>query len=153
MGEMQGCCRFQVSSFLREPICQSGKSPHLDPHGEIVALHIGGRDCHCNRPTRSMRPWPPAQRGEFLAQLCGDDAGLRSQLSDLLKAHEAETVDIDRPPAGPQTSFVRDAAALQPNELLLNRSRIERRVGGGGMGEVCEAVDIELKLTRRSTFN
>jgi tetratricopeptide (TPR) repeat protein len=90
---------------------------------------------------------PPAQRGEFLAQLCGDDAELRTQLSNLLKAHEEETIDIDPPPAGPQTAFVRDAPALQPNELLLNRFRIVRRIGGGGMGEVYEAVDIELNQT------
>src|ERR1035438_5499273 len=42
--EMQSTSRFQVPKFLRESVRQARESPHLHPHGEVLALDMRGTD-------------------------------------------------------------------------------------------------------------
>jgi tetratricopeptide (TPR) repeat protein len=76
---------------------------------------------------------------------CGDDEELRLRLQGTLNAQDAETGDMSHPPvAASQSAPSRDTPSLTPGQVLLNRFRILRRIGRGGMGEVYEAFDIEL---------
>jgi tetratricopeptide (TPR) repeat protein len=89
----------------------------------------------------------PAQRSQIIAQLCGDDAELRSQLQAMLDAQQAETAVVGPLPAPAPGAPLHDAPALLPGQLLLQRFRIVRRIGHGGMGDVYEATDLELNQT------
>ena len=42
--EMQGHSRFEVAELLGKPIRKPSERPHLHPLGEILLLHIGGRN-------------------------------------------------------------------------------------------------------------
>jgi tetratricopeptide (TPR) repeat protein len=79
---------------------------------------------------------------------CGDDEELRLRQQETLNAQAAETCDIGHPPlAGSQGALSRETPSLTPDQVLLNRFRIVRRIGRGGMGEVYEGFDIELNQT------
>jgi tetratricopeptide (TPR) repeat protein len=78
----------------------------------------------------------------------GDDEELRWPLGEMPNAQEAETDEIHRPSLAASRSVLsRETASLKPDQVLLNRFRIVRRIGRGGMGEVYEALDIELNQT------
>lgn len=87
------------------------------------------------------------QRATFLAQACGDDAGLRSEVEALLD-HDLRAGSFL------QGSPVRDSGmamlssmstlAFSPGEVISGRFQIARFIGRGGMGEVYEARDLEL---------
>jgi serine/threonine-protein kinase len=79
------------------------------------------------------RPWP--QRGAFLDEACGDDAGLRQAVEELLEADAGSAVFLDRPlghlgeaplPASPETLLGRRLGSYTLLEIL----------GRGGMGVV-----------------
>src|SRR5262245_20182094 len=54
----------------------------------------------------------PAERAAFLAAACGDDAALRSEIEQLLDAHERPQHPLDRIPAG--VDAVREHFANEP---------------------------------------
>lgn len=80
-------------------------------------------------------------RDAFIAEACGADAELKENLVRLVQAAQQRTRTLDdrlvrfSPP--PKYRF-------RPGETLLNRFRIVRPIGCGGMGEVYEAEDLEL---------
>jgi serine/threonine protein kinase len=85
----------------------------------------------------------PDARADYVARTCGDDASLRREVEELLRAHEqAEGASFISAPA------VEDAApliaaeqdALAPAETI-SHYRVLRRIGTGGMGEVYLAED------------
>lgn len=81
-------------------------------------------------------------REAFISESCGDDAELKENLARLVHAAEEPTRTIDGP-------LVRlgslQEARFHPGELILGRFSIVRQVGSGGMGEVYEAWDAELR--------
>src|SRR5690349_18703755 len=80
---------------------------------------------------------PQAERCQFLDAVCADDPDLRSEVEKLLaQAAQSQTTAIFPPKV---------FHALEPGEILGDRFRIVRFVGKGGMGEVYEAEDRELR--------
>ena len=114
----------------------------------------------------------PASRTEFLSKACAGDSELRANVESLLLSHDqaSNASFLDTPataggsgaqsglPAG--THRHRDPGS-DPQALLgksVGPYRVERFVGGGGMGDVYLAVRLEpfkqyvgLKIIRRGT--
>jgi Tfp pilus assembly protein PilF len=91
---------------------------------------------------------PEGERHAFIAEVCGEDEELRAELEGLIKAHLAAAHEVDD-----LTLQFRNLAEttvlpkFAQGELLLERFRIERCIGSGGMGDVYEAMDLELSQT------
>jgi tetratricopeptide (TPR) repeat protein len=85
---------------------------------------------------------PAAERAAFVDEVCGDDLELKKELAALLKAND-ETGHIDTPIVNLRDLFP-ESRTFSASELILDRFRIVRAIGSGGMGEVYEAIDFEL---------
>jgi serine/threonine protein kinase/tetratricopeptide (TPR) repeat protein len=89
-----------------------------------------------------------AERTSFLAQACSSDDDLRAQVVQLLAQHESACDFLEHPLAQ-----VRDVAitsrpprsVFAAEQVVGNRFRIVKILGQGGMGEVYEAFDLELR--------
>ena len=86
---------------------------------------------------------PKEKRAQFVAEACGNDEELRVELEALLAANENRD--------GLSRRTLHQLQRLSPENrpspketLFLNRFRIVRLLGFGGMGEVYEAIDLEL---------
>lgn len=80
-------------------------------------------------------------RAAFIAEACGPDAELKQNLEQLVNAAQDESKTIDGPMVRlPPTR----SARFGPGEIILDRFRIVRLIGRGGMGEVYEAEDLQL---------
>ena len=87
---------------------------------------------------------PEDERAQFVSHVCGDDRELREELGALLKSTDDETEPHHSPRAG-LTDFVQtDTEPFSTGEVLLGRFEIVRHLGKGGMGDVYEAMDLEL---------
>jgi len=82
---------------------------------------------------------PPAARGAFVIDACGSDAAMRREVEQLLAAHERQPEFLEH--ASPLVSQLlsqpgtgEDVAGTQ-----IDRYRIVREIGAGGMGSVYEA--------------
>ncbi len=93
---------------------------------------------------------PSAERAAFLAAACGDDAGLRAEVEDLL-AHAASISDnfLTPPPAPPDLTSVLAAGSLGegepdgPDPLVgrhVGRYEVRRVIARGGMAIIYEAL-------------
>jgi eukaryotic-like serine/threonine-protein kinase len=84
---------------------------------------------------------PEEERANFISGACGDDDQVREELAALLKATDESTAFSDSPIKG---LFPSKADPFSVGTLILDRFRIVRHLGSGGMGDVYEATDLEL---------
>src|SRR5438067_2045061 len=77
----------------------------------------------------------PAERAAYVARACGDDAGLRSQVEELLRAHQQPAGFMGRPAPELVATIDRPAAAEGPGATV-GPYRLLQPIGEGGMGVV-----------------
>lgn len=83
---------------------------------------------------------PSAGVEEFLRRACGGDTQLYSEVCRMLEEHrQTEVLNREPPAAAPGAPVFRDG------QMVAGRYRIVRFVNRGGMGEVYEAQDLELR--------
>ena len=87
---------------------------------------------------------PSGERKAFIAKVSAGDEELCRELEVLMKAHEESGSTVDAVAANIQAMVPTALPAFSPGEKILGRFRIVRRLGSGGMGDVYEAVDLEL---------
>src|SRR5215468_5012009 len=86
---------------------------------------------------------PPAERGEYARGACANDPQLFEAVWQYVQWEERMQGFLLEPLCAPFA----DETEFEGGELLLDRFRVVRRVGHGGMGVVYEAIDE--KLDRR----
>src|SRR5271166_3164993 len=87
---------------------------------------------------------PVEARPKFVDEACGNDVELKKELVALLRAGDGQTDSVDTPLVNLRDLFPTEARSFSVGEVILDRFRIVRYVGGGGMGEVYEAIDLEM---------
>ncbi|HZO54569.1 MAG TPA: protein kinase [Bryobacteraceae bacterium] len=83
---------------------------------------------------------PADEQRKYLEEACANDPALASEVNRLLKSHSEAEDFMNQPLVGP-------LSALQTDEVVVNRYRVIRQVGRGGMGEVYEVHDEVLNET------
>ncbi len=87
---------------------------------------------------------PEEDRANFISKACGDDNEVREELAALLKANDEETAFSDSPIMSFRDLLPMKTDRFSVGALILDRFRIVRHLGAGGMGDVYEAIDLEL---------
>jgi len=87
---------------------------------------------------------PEEARTQFVAEACRENSQIKEELTMLLKVYGEETGAADTPSAHLRDLFPEEGKSFAVEEVILDRFRIVRYVGGGGMGEVYEAIDLEM---------
>src|SRR5437899_1854650 len=93
---------------------------------------------------------PAEERQRFIDEACAGDEVLRRELEYLVEHHEGASEGFLKDPLVDPDRFPTQTGELQlfeVNSVLLNRFRIVRFIGRGGMGDVYEAEDLELHDT------
>jgi serine/threonine protein kinase len=81
-------------------------------------------------------------RAAFVERVRGEDEYLGSELASLLRGHEQQTWSLDQPLMA--RAIFEESSVFAPGRTILARFQITRLLGRGGMGEVYQAMDLEL---------
>jgi hypothetical protein len=87
---------------------------------------------------------PPGERARFVDEVCDGDKALRDALLRLIQANEESIGQGNGPLVDLHGLFSGAKPTFQEGELVWNQFRIVRLIGSGGMGEVYEAIDLNL---------
>jgi serine/threonine protein kinase/tetratricopeptide (TPR) repeat protein len=89
---------------------------------------------------------PPAQRSELLTS-ANEDQAVLDEVGRLLRSHSeaGNFLSISPLPSPVVTDETTETQLFSPGDLLADRFRITRFIARGGMGEVYEAEDVELR--------
>ncbi len=91
---------------------------------------------------------PEQGRSGYVEQMCAGDAELARELHALIHANGSAANTLDSPLAGFSLFGPIRYTTLEPGTVLAGRFRIVRHLGSGGMGDVYEAVDLQLEQGR-----
>lgn len=91
---------------------------------------------------------PKERRAEFIVEVCGDDSELRAELTKLVEASERSTLALPEPILDIRNLMTFSEPPLADGTVLDDQFRIVRHLGSGGMGDVYEAVDLQLESGR-----
>lgn len=86
---------------------------------------------------------PPSGLEAFLDQACAGNVELRTEVSRLLREHNAAEGFLESPIARPPCPVDTSLSAVEPIFGRLDRFELRQRLGTGGYGEVFEAFDRE----------
>jgi len=86
----------------------------------------------------------PSERSEFLAKNAPDPV-VRAEVERLLLEHEEAGHFLSRPAFGDLGPDARSNSRFAAGDILAGRFRVVRFLAAGGMGEVYEAFDLELR--------
>jgi hypothetical protein len=89
---------------------------------------------------------PGSSAGEFLRQACGSDTALYCEVQRMLEECRRPGI-LDRPLLGPASAAAAPPGVFQDGQTVAGRYRIVRYLNRGGMGEVYQAQDLELRET------
>lgn len=92
----------------------------------------------------------PKDRAAFVEEACANSPELKEHLLELLIA-EQETIGVPELNFDSFAAHMRNETRFEPGDLILDRFRILRLIGWGGMGEVYQAEDLELGLIALKT--
>lgn len=88
------------------------------------------------------------ERSSYIAAECGNDEELRREVESLLGADQAAGAFMQTEAARRQAAAVLNAVrptTFSPDQVICGRFQVVRFLGRGGMGEVYEACDLELR--------
>jgi len=116
--------------------------------GTVPTIEDNTRAAKARTIVAGMLLRPEAERADYLNSSCGDDGALRHEVECLLNTehldHEEESSAATITPAAERRPLY-EPPRFATGAVLSERFRIDRLLGRGGMGEVYEAFDLQLK--------
>ncbi len=92
---------------------------------------------------RALEIDSPAERAAYLDQACGADNALRTEVEQLLEAHDQAGSFLNHPPAAEMPTLISAPMTEGPGTVIGGRYKLLQQIGEGGMGVVYMAEQTE----------